>query len=160
MAQVEISNEQTVVEVSSTLAEYLEKAAVTTLELVGGSPLAEAAIILVDDNYIRQLNRTYRRQDCSTDVLSFAMLESGEGEPEVLGLEEDTELGDVFISMETAQCQAQEYGHSLEREVVYLAVHGMLHLLGYDHLAEAEQKLMREKEEEVMAKLDLGREEK
>lgn len=158
MGQVEISNEQTGVEVTPSLLEYLVKGAEVTVQAAGGSPLAEAGIILVDDSYMRELNRTYRGQDCSTDVLSFAMLEAGEGEPEVFGLEQDTELGDVFVSMESAVRQAAEFGHSLEREVVFLAVHGMLHLLGYDHLEEADRTLMREKEDEVMAMLDLRRE--
>lgn len=156
--QVEVSNEQTKVKLEPSLVEYLEKAATLALEAAGGAPAAEAGIVLVDDAYIRELNRTYRNVDNSTDVLSFAMQENSADEPVILGLEDDSVLGDVFISVETAERQASEYGHSLEREVVYLAVHGLLHLLGHDHLEETDRHRMREKEEEVMAKLNLGRE--
>ncbi len=156
--QVEVSNEQTKVKLESSLVEYLEKAATLALELAGGAPAAEAGIVLVDDAYIRELNRTYRKVDSSTDVLSFALQEDTGDEPVILGLEDDAVLGDVFVSVETAERQASEYGHSLEREVVYLAVHGLLHLLGHDHLEEIDRHRMREKEEEVLTKLNLGRE--
>lgn len=157
---MEISNEQTLVEITSVLTVYLEKAAELTLELAGGEPLAEVSIVLVDDSYIRELNRAYRKKDQTTDVLSFAMLEETGEEPEIFGIDDDHVLGDVFISMETAERQAKEYGHSLERETVYLAVHGMLHLLGYDHEDEKDRERMRGKEEEVMVKLELRRKEK
>ncbi len=156
--QVEVSNEQTKVRLEALLVEELEKAATLALEVAGGAPAAEAGIVLVDDEYIRELNRNYRNVDSSTDVLSFALQENAADEPVVLGLEDDGVLGDVFISVETAERQAAEYGHSLEREVVFLAVHGLLHLLGYDHLEEGDRKRMRQKEEEVMTKLNLGRE--
>ncbi|HWJ03422.1 MAG TPA: rRNA maturation RNase YbeY [Verrucomicrobiae bacterium] len=155
---LEVSNEQTIVEIQGSLVQLLEKAANLTIDLTGGDPLGEVSVVLTDDKYIRELNREYRDKDCSTDVLSFSMLESSGEEPKIVGLDEDHVLGDVFISMETAQRQAEEYAHSLEREVVYLAVHGILHLLGYDHMVEADQQRMREREEEVMAKLDLRRE--
>ncbi len=154
---LEISNEQTLIEVTQLLSNYIQHAAKLSLELTGGDPAGEFSLILVDDSYIRQLNRDYRGKDCPTDVLSFAMLETNEEEPVILGLDEDHMLGDIFISLEAAARQAAEYGHSLEREVVYLAVHGMLHLLGYDHAAEAEKSRMREKEEQIMHELDLRR---
>lgn len=156
--QVEISNEQSDVEIRWELLEYLELAGKVATEVVGGDPAAEASIVLVDDEYIQQLNRTYRHQDKPTDVLSFALMEHGEEEPQVQDLDEDPLLGDVFISVQTASRQAVEYNHSLNREVVFLAVHGMLHLMGYDHMEEAERKQMRSKEDEIMGKLDLRRE--
>ena len=156
--QLEVSNEQSEVEVSENLVQALEKAASLTLERAGGDPEGEISVVLVDDAHIQELNRDYRGKDCATDVLSFAMLEGSEEEPDIIGMEEDHILGDVFISLQTAKRQAEEFGHSLQREVVYLGVHGMLHLLGFDHLAEDERQAMRAKEEEIMAKLDLRRE--
>lgn len=156
--QLEISNEQTGVAINPTLVEYLQRAAELAVEAAGGDLTAEASVVLVDDGYIQTLNKNYRGKDYPTDVLSFAMQETSDDEPQVFGVEEDLTLGDIFISIPTAVRQAAEYGHSVEREVVFLAVHGMLHLLGYDHESEADRLKMREKEEEVMAKLDLRRE--
>ncbi|HZW84007.1 MAG TPA: rRNA maturation RNase YbeY [Candidatus Deferrimicrobium sp.] len=155
---VEISNEQNGVEVTPALISYIEQAAKLALELTGGDPAGEFSLVLVDDQHIHELNRDYRGKDCPTDVLSFAMLETSEDEPVVLGLDEDHMLGDIFVSLETATRQAADYGHTLDREIVYLCVHGMLHLLGYDHLEDADKVRMREKEEQVMAELDLRRE--
>ncbi|MDA8441143.1 MAG: rRNA maturation RNase YbeY [Peptococcaceae bacterium] len=156
--QVEVSNEQELLEVSESLEAYIIKAAGLTSEFAGGDPAGEASIVLIDDAHIQELNKSYRAMDCATDVLSFALMESNEAEPQILGLDEDHLLGDVFISLETAQRQAIEYGHSLTREIVFLAVHGMLHLLGYDHQIESDTLIMRQKEEEIMGKLDLRRE--
>lgn len=120
----------------------------------GGS---EAGITLADDAYLQELNRAYRGIDAPTDVLAFAMLESAPGEPPC-GEAGPELMGDVVISLERARAQADEYGHSLRRELAYLAVHGMLHLLGYDHASpDAEQK-MREAAEEILAANGLGRE--
>ncbi len=119
---------------------------------------AEVSLLLVDDETIQAWNREYRNIDRVTDVLSFAIQESGEDEPELLGGQEDTLLlGDIVISAAAAGRQALEYGHSLERELSYLAVHGMLHLLGYDHLEPEEQTVMRRKEEEILSHFGLHR---
>ena len=115
------------------------------------------AITLVDDAAIHELNRTYRGIDRPTDVLSFA-LDEGEEEPEVDDDEIEHLLGDVIISAPTAVRQGEEYGHGLEREMTYLAVHGMLHLLGYDHMEEKDKLIMRKREEEVLRRLDLAEE--
>ncbi|NLO90081.1 MAG: rRNA maturation RNase YbeY [Clostridia bacterium] len=99
----------------------------------------EVGITLMDDEGIRLLNRDFRGMDGATDVLSFSALESHEEEPEIFYQNDDDDdekplvLGDVVISAETAARQAEEYGHSMERELCFLVVHGMLHLLGYDH---------------------------
>ncbi|MGI6678317.1 MAG: rRNA maturation RNase YbeY [Dehalobacterium sp.] len=121
----------------------------------------EVSILLVDDEEIRSLNREYRGIDRPTDVLSFAMAEDVEDLdfPEFMVPEDNYILGDIVISVETAQKQGREFGHSLEREMGYLAVHGMLHLLGYDHETEVERAQMRKKEEEVLLNLGLFREE-
>jgi probable rRNA maturation factor len=110
---------------------------------------------------IHQLNRDYRDVDRPTDVLSFPQYEGIEELREVAewgDAEDPLELGDVVICLEKAREQASEYGHSQERETVYLFVHSVLHLLGYDHMEEEEKKVMRAREEEVMTWLGIGRE--
>jgi probable rRNA maturation factor len=118
----------------------------------------EVGVLWADDAYIRTLNRDYRGKDCATDVLSFAMQDEGEDEPV---LEDDPLaeilLGDIVISLETAQRQAEEYGHGMDREIAFLLVHGMLHLLGYDHGEESERQVMRQEEEKILAALDIQR---
>ena len=136
------------------LADLLEKGIKEALERSGGSEEAEVSLTLVDNRRIQELNRDYRGVDRPTDVLSFALQEETD-EPE--SNFEDEMLGDIVISVERAREQAEEYGHSFEREIVYLAVHGTLHLLGYNHEDEKEKLEMRAKEEEVMAALGLER---
>ena len=128
-----------------------------------GDALA-AEILLVSEEEIRALNARERGVDAVTDVLSFPSMEGIKGAPiiaEEHGEELDENgnvfLGSVVICEKRAREQAEEYGHSFERELWYLAVHGLLHCLGYDHMNEEEKREMREKEEYVMQKLDLGR---
>ncbi|HWQ40666.1 MAG TPA: rRNA maturation RNase YbeY [Desulfosporosinus sp.] len=137
------------------LATLLTQAIEETLRLSGGPKEAEVSLMLVDDERIHALNQEYRGVDRPTDVLSFALQEDMEEEPDAAF--EDDMLGDIVISAERAKEQAAEYGHSFEREIVYLAVHGTLHLLGYDHEEEKDKQAMRSKEEEVMAILRLER---
>lgn len=117
-------------------------------------PKTEVSVTLVTDEEIHQLNKQYRNVDRPTDVLSFALDEGDE--PALLDAPEEHLLGDIIISAETAQRQGEEFGHGLEREIVYLSVHGLLHLLGYDHMKEEDKKIMRTKEEEAMKAIDLG----
>lgn len=117
---------------------------------------AEVGVVFADDVYIRELNREYRGIDTATDVLSFA-LEEGE-ELTVEGGPDEILLGDIVISLETAARQADEFGHSLERELAYLTVHGMLHLVGHDHMDEEEKAAMRRQEEHILGLLGIGRE--
>lgn len=119
----------------------------------------EISLLLVDDGEIQTLNHTYRGINHPTDVLSFAMEEEMTGEeiPAFMVMEESNILGDIVISLETAKRQADEYGHSLEREMGFLMVHGMLHLLGYDHDTEIARAEMRNKEEKILAVLALTR---
>lgn len=163
------------------IIELLQRAIYETLITGDGPEDAEIGVLLVDDPAIHELNRTYRGVDSPTDVLSFALQEKGEGEPEIflddllkdddekedeenapdndediLGYE-DSLLGDIVISVERARAQAAEYGHSFAREIIYLAVHGALHLLGFDHCTDHETALMRNREEQVMKKLELPR---
>ncbi|MGI6550017.1 MAG: rRNA maturation RNase YbeY [Syntrophomonadales bacterium] len=118
---------------------------------------SEVNVVIVDTNDIREFNYVYRGMDQVTDVLSFAITETRDDEPDYESPETDYMLGDILICMERVLAQAQEYGHSPQRELVYLTVHGMLHLLGYDHEEENERVLMRSMEEKVMESLGLLR---
>lgn len=116
------------------------------------------SMVVTDDERIRIVNREQRKIDKATDVLSFPGYEKEEWEELKTQPEEMVYIGDIVISKEHAVAQAEEYGHSFEREFCYLLAHGMLHLMGYDHMEEDEKKVMREKEEEIMKKLNLERE--
>ena len=154
---VTLENNQEKVSIPEALEADLTKAMNVVAELEALSPQTEVDITLVDDAAIHELIRTYRGSDRPTDVLSFA-LDEGEEEPEVDDDEIEHLLGDVIISAPTAVRQGEEYGHGLEREMTYLAVHGMLHLLGYDHMEEKDKLIMRKREEEVLRRLDLAEE--
>ena len=143
------------------LGEYLEKRLQDGLNAVAKlhdlDDMTEVDITIVDDEEIHQLNRDYRNVDRPTDVLSFALDEDDEDEPELLEGQLHL-LGDIIISAESATRQAEEFGHGLEREIVYLAVHGLLHLLGYDHMVEEDKVIMRAKEEEALRAINLAEE--
>ena len=134
----------------------------TALSAEGVTLPCEVDVLLTDDDGIHQINRDMRQVDRPTDVLSFPEFELTPGE---LPGAEDADpgtglvpLGDMVLSMERVQAQAKEYGHSNRRELAYLVVHSVLHLLGYDHLDEGTMKAqMREREESIMAELGLER---
>jgi probable rRNA maturation factor len=138
------------------LQQILEQGVTEAIKVAEGSEEAEVSLTLVDDIRIHELNRDYRGVDRPTDVLSFALQEETEDEPDILDYEDEL-LGDIIISVERARAQAEEYGHSFERELVYLAVHGTLHLLGYDHETEEDKAEMRLQEESVMTRVGLLR---
>ncbi|AGB41797.1 metalloprotein, YbeY/UPF0054 family [Halobacteroides halobius DSM 5150] len=106
----------------------------------------EVSVAIVNDQYIKELNNKFRDKNETTDVLSFPQ-------------NDEQLLGDIIISLETATRQAIEYNHSVAREVGFLTVHSMLHLLGYNHKQKAEKIIMRQKEEEILTQLGLTREE-
>ena len=114
----------------------------------------ELSITLTDDEHIHALNKKFRGVDKATDVLSFAFRESDE--PEIFGADFEI-LGDVIISLERAKVQAQDFGHSFLREVIFLEVHGLLHLLGYDHISDDERLEMETEQKFIMNKLGIGR---
>ena len=116
---------------------------------------SEISVTFVDMEEIHQLNLDYRGVDSPTDVLSFPQFDDLNDLPE----DGEIALGDVVICKQKAEEQAEEFGHSFEREIMYLFVHSVLHLLGYDHMDEDEKKIMRRREEEVMAELGITREE-
>ena len=103
-------------------------------------------LIIVDNDYIHELNRDYRKIDRETDVITFAL----EDEDSLVLPEDVRILGDIYISIDKARSQAEEYGHSLLRELSFLAVHGFYHLLGYDHMTKEDEKVMFGKQEEVL----------
>lgn len=114
---------------------------------------AEVSLTFVSSEEIRALNRDYRNVDKVTDVLSFPQYEDLNQIPE----QGEIPLGDVIICREQAVKQAQELGHSKEREIVYLFIHSICHLLGYDHMEEEDRQEMRQREEAVMSKIQLER---
>jgi len=123
----------------------------------------EVNILFTDDAGIRRINLDQRGIDAPTDVLSFPMFSFTPGafSAETIPVDPDTNLlplGDIAISLERARAQAEEYGHSAEREVAYLTVHSVLHLLGYDHGSEEDRARMREREEDILLSLGQTRE--
>jgi len=118
---------------------------------------AEVSITFVDNDKIRELNHRYRGKDSTTDVLSFALEEMGEQEIDIVGEKLPRLLGDIVISVPKAREQAKEYGHTFERELGFLAVHGFLHLLGYDHLTENDEKEMFSKQKGILDECGLQR---
>ena len=113
------------------------------------------SIILTNPENIQRINKEYRNIDKPTDVLSFPMFEKEELEN--AKFENQEVLGDIIISIEKVKEQAEEYGHSFERELAYMVVHGFYHLMGFDHMIEEEKEIMRAKEENVLEKLDIVR---
>ncbi|GAA1370866.1 MULTISPECIES: rRNA maturation RNase YbeY [Peribacillus] len=118
----------------------------------------ELSVTFVDNDRIREINKEYRHKDSATDVISFALEEMGEDEVEIVGAEMPRMLGDIIISIERTKEQAKEYGHSFDRELGFLALHGFLHLLGFDHMNEEDEKVMFTKQKEILEEYGLSRE--
>ena len=110
------------------------------------------SVSFVDDEFIHQLNRDYRKIDRPTDVISFAFLDNEDDRESQLYGQGIVCLGDIYISVDRAKAQAEEYGHSLNRELSFLFVHGLLHLLGYDHMTPEEEKVMFALQDEILPK--------
>ena len=140
------------------LENMIIETAKTALELEGAKCDVDLSVVITDNENIREINNEQRKIDKATDVLSFPGYEKDEWEDLKKG-DELVYIGDIVISKEKVEEQAIEYGHSFEREFCYLVAHGMLHLMGYDHMVESDKVVMRGKEEEVMKKLKLEREE-
>jgi len=159
--KVSIENLQDKVELSESTEKLIKDVAKLVLETENIEISCKVDITLVDDAQIREFNNKYRNIDSSTDVLSFPIIEGCEGQinPEVGDYDEDGHamLGDIIISLETARKQAEEYGHSFERELGFLVTHGMLHLLGFDHEEEEQEKKMLSEQEKILTKAGLTR---
>ncbi|EHY92248.1 metalloprotease TW489 [Mycobacteroides abscessus subsp. abscessus] len=115
---------------------------------------AELSVTFVDKDEIQEINKMYRDKDKVTDVISFALEED---EPEITGIEMPRVLGDIIICTDVAQEQADSYGHSFERELGFLALHGFLHLLGYDHMNEQDEKQMFGRQDQILNAYGLTR---
>lgn len=118
---------------------------------------SEVSLTFVDNEKIREINREHRNKDSATDVISFAMEEMGVGEMMIVGAEMPRVLGDIIISVTRAKEQAEEFGHSFMRELGFLAVHGFLHLLGYDHMTTEDEKEMFSKQKDILDAFGLKR---
>ena len=154
--KVYITNKQTAVKIPSGMRILIRRACNAVLEHEAFDGPAEISVSFVDDAEIQELNAQYRNKPVSTDVLSFPLGEDG-----VYDINQETGakmLGDIVISMQHAVIQSEQFGHSLQREVAFLTVHSMLHLLGYDHEQGGMSAVkMREREEAVLTKLGLTR---
>ncbi len=156
IAKVIISNRQKEIKIPTGFRLLIRRCCEAVLRTEGFPEPAEVSVSFISNEEIKNLNRDFRNVDSVTDVLSFPLGENGvyDRNPESGALL----LGDIVISMQKAEQQAEQYGHTLQREVAYLTVHSMLHLLGYDHVSGGlEQVRMREREETVLAKLGLQR---
>jgi len=138
---------QDILKIDRKIINKLKEVIITCLEEEGLSIDTEVSVSFVTNEEIRELNRDYRGLDKETDVLSFPM----EDEFEVGVLL----LGDIIISTKKAIDQASDFGHSVDRELAYLTAHSMFHLMGYDHINESDKLLMRNKEKEIMRKLEI-----
>ena len=149
--RIYFENNQEKYPVTYTLKMLLREAIETTLDFEDFGNVCEVSVTFTDNEGIRELNRKCRGMDKPTDVLSFPLFDY-EGECEEPPVDEMiSNLGDIVISLERAQEQAEEYGHGFKREVAFLTVHSMLHLLGYDHeKSEEEDREMRSKQTEIM----------
>ncbi|GKU81304.1 rRNA maturation RNase YbeY [Niallia sp. NCCP-28] len=117
----------------------------------------ELSVTFVGNDRIQEINKEYRKKDQPTDVISFAMEELGEGEVELVGADMPRVLGDIIISIDKAEEQAKDYGHSYMRELGFLSVHGFLHLLGYDHLTKEEEEIMFSTQKQILDEFGLER---
>lgn len=163
MTEILIENEQEKAEINAEIEDVIKTVVNAALEYESCDFDAEVSVTIVDNEAIREINREQRDIDSATDVLSFPMLYFDEN-GDIIDSDFDTDgdsiiLGDIVISAERAMQQAEEYGHSFKREIAFLTVHSMLHLLGYDHVDSVEdEKIMFAKQEEILNKLGITRE--
>lgn len=163
MIRTIIENEQDAVEISAEIEDTIKEVIEASLTYEECDFDAEVSVTIVDNDEIRRINRENRDIDSATDVLSFPMLyfdENGDIIDSEFDMEDDCIiLGDIVISAERAREQAEEFGHSFRREIAFLTVHSMLHLLGYDHVDDPEgEKIMFAKQEEILNGLGITRE--
>ncbi|MCI8612167.1 MAG: rRNA maturation RNase YbeY [Clostridia bacterium] len=148
---------------SETPNPILEKTANAAFSVLGLEGRAAVELICTDEEEIRKVNKSERGVDSATDVLSFPMLDAikpftKENYPFDYDTETDSVfIGSILICESVARRQAQEYGHGFEREYAYLFLHGLLHLLGYDHIADEDKKAMREREEQILSLVEITR---
>lgn len=155
--EIQFGNQQEAIKITSSEEEIVRRVALETARRFHLDDHTEVSITFVDDETIRELNCSYRGVDRPTDVLSFAFDEASQDGHNFVAAPGTHMLGDIVISLERASWQSREYGHSLARELGFLTVHGLLHLLGYDHDTPERTAVMREKEEQILAALSLLR---
>lgn len=144
-------------EVQEAHIDLVEKLLQHAAQIEGIEDGSEVSITFVTNEVIHEINRQYRDKDQPTDVISFALEEMGEGEVQIIGEGIPRILGDIIISTDRTREQAEDFGHSFERELGFLAVHGFLHLLGYDHMEPEDEKVMFGKQDEILESYGLGR---
>ncbi|HBD62829.1 MAG TPA: rRNA maturation RNase YbeY [Clostridiales bacterium] len=148
MIDVLFDDRQDIMEVTEDNMKAIEGAIAAVLKTEGAEGDYEVSASMLTKAKIKELNRDYRNVDSETDVLSFPMDDDDEFDGVMI-------LGDIVISTQKIIEQANDFGHSLEREMIYLTVHSMLHLLGYDHMIDSEKEEMRQREKEVMKELQI-----
>ena len=142
MVEVKINNNQNIIDINQEIYNLFQKIGAEAAALEGYDQ-GEISVAFLTNKEIQEINKRYKNIDRPTDVLSFP-----------LG---DEILGDILISVEKAEEQASDYGHSFKREICYLFTHGVLHLLGYDHKTPGDKRQMRQKEKRILSKFDLER---
>lgn len=146
------------VEAEKKLEEYISRSFAAALSYEGVDFSCELEALIVDEKTIREMNRDYREIDRATDVLSFPLYENAEDARRDVCTNESVLLGNMVICLQRAKEQAEEYGHSLEREICFLTVHSTLHLLGYDHeLGDREESEMFQKQKEILETMGVKR---
>ncbi|WP_366924132.1 rRNA maturation RNase YbeY [Metallumcola ferriviriculae] len=153
--EIHIQNQQTEIDWHEELEEVINSVAAGVAAAMSLPIQAEVGVVLVDNAQIKQINKEHRHKDSETDVISFALNDEDDSGPKHPNA--DWLLGDIYISLEKTEEQARDYGHSVRRELAYLTIHGLLHLLGYDHDTEQSKVEMRQIEEDVLSAVDLPR---
>lgn len=154
-----IQNQQDKIDIDPHILKVIEDSVANTIKVFLEDENFEVTVLIVDNCFIKELNKNYRNVNKETDVLSFPIFEFKNGKllEDIIIMEDEIPLGDIVISIEKALQQAEEFGHSLEREIAYLTVHSVLHLLGFDHIDEDDKKLMRGYEEQILQSMGLTR---
>lgn len=160
--EIIIDNDQDKIDVTGAVEKLIKDVIENCFGYEGFTVSSEVSILLVDNDKIREINREQREIDRPTDVLSFPMVTFSEGRMAAEEGDYDLDgnlllLGDIVISLEMAKAQAEEYGHTFERELAFLTTHGIFHLLGYDHENEADEKRMMDKQEAVLVHMGICR---
>ncbi len=153
-----LTDNRTDFEISGEIMEAVEKVCLETLKYEEFDEDCEISLSFVTNEEIHQINRQFRNVDAPTDVLSFPQLTFEEGEEADVNENGEIVLGDIIISVERAKEQAEEYGHGLKREIAFLTVHSMLHLLGYDHMEKDEEEDMFRRQKEILEIAGIPRE--
>lgn len=155
--KIYFENEQDIINIHYALKMLVRRTVQETLEYEGMENDVEVSVTFIDDKGIQELNNKFRKKDAPTDVLSFPLFDyEGESDEPIFD-ELSHNLGDIVISLERAMVQANEFGHSFEREVAFLVAHSMLHLLGYDHeTGEEDEADMRRRQSDIMERLGLS----